>query len=41
MTSLIEQLASERIGGSRLLLAYCAGILIGIAAAAAALTALT
>jgi hypothetical protein len=37
MTTLIDHLATDRIGGGRLVLAYTIGIIFGIAVAAAAL----
>jgi hypothetical protein len=39
MSHLIEQLATDRIGGGRLVLAYGIGTLVGIAIAVAALLA--
>ena len=39
MSTLIDQLASERIRGGRLVLAYTIGALFGIVVAIAALTA--
>ena len=39
MSTLIDQLASDRIRGGRLVLAYALGIIFGVAVAAAALLA--
>jgi hypothetical protein len=39
MSSLIDQLATDRIGGGRLVLAYAMGAIVGIAIAIVALAA--